>query len=116
MILQSDDKGATWVQLESPATSNLRASDSVGGAIAVVGDGGAAYLRADGSEIWLDISLTPPIDFRGMAMTGDTSLVAVGPSGAIWQYSNGIWIQRDSGVSTDPVSYTHLTLPTNSLV
>jgi ABC-type amino acid transport system permease subunit/photosystem II stability/assembly factor-like uncharacterized protein len=101
VILQSADKGATWVQLESPATSNLRTSDSVEGAIAVVGDGGAAYLRADGSETWLDISLTPPVDFRGMAMTSATSLVAVGPSGAIWQYSSETWIQRDSGVSTD---------------
>jgi len=101
VILQSADKGATWVQLESPATSNLRTSDSVEGAIAVAGDGGAAYLRADGNETWLDISLTPPVDFRGMAMTSATSLIAVGPNGAIWQYSSETWIQRDSGVSTD---------------
>ena len=100
-ILQSADKGATWVQLESPSTTDLHASDSVEGAIAVVGLGGAAFLRADSSDTWLDISLNPPVDFRGMAMTSATSLVAVGPEGAIWQYSSDVWMERDSGVVTD---------------
>ena len=36
VILQSADNGANWTQLESPATSDLHASDSVEGAIAVV--------------------------------------------------------------------------------
>ena len=112
VILQSADKGATWVQLESPATSDLHASDSVEGAIAVVGDDGGAYLRADDSGTWLDISLSPPVDFRGVAMTSATSLVAVGPGGAIWQYSSDTWMQRDSGVSTDlnEVSFLDATL------
>ncbi len=101
VILQSADKGATWAQLESPANSDLRASDSIGGAIAVVGEGGGAFLRADGSDTWLDISLNLSVDFRGMAMTSATSLVAVGPEGAIWQYSDDTWMQRDSGVTTN---------------
>jgi ABC-type amino acid transport system permease subunit/photosystem II stability/assembly factor-like uncharacterized protein len=100
-ILQSANKGATWVQLESPANSDLQASDSVGGAIAVVGDGGGAFLRADGSDTWLDISLNLSVDFRGMAMNSATSLVAVGPEGAIWQYSDDTWMQRDSGVTAN---------------
>ena len=112
VILQSTDKGATWMQLESPATADLHASDSVEGAIAVVGVGGVAFLRADGSDTWMDISLNPPVDFRGMAMTGPTSLVALGPGGAIWQYSSDTWVQRDSGVATNlnDVSFFNTTL------
>ena len=100
-ILRSTDKGANWVQLESPTTVDLRASDSIEGAVAVVGGEGAAFLRADGSDTWLDISLSSPVDFSSIAMTGTTSLVAVGSEGSIWQYSDGAWMQRNSGVTTD---------------
>ena len=100
-ILRSTDKGANWVQLEIPTTVDLRASDSIEGAVAVVGGEGTAFLRADGSDTWLDISLSSPVDFSGIAMTGTTSLVAVGSEGSIWQYSDGAWMQRDSGVTTD---------------
>ena len=100
-ILRSTDKGANWVQLETPTTVDLRASDSIEGAVAVVGGEGTAFLRADGSDTWLDISLSSPVDFSGIAMTGTTSLVAVGSEGSIWQYSDGVWMQRNSGVTTD---------------
>ena len=114
VILQSDDKGSTWVQLSSPATADLRRSDSTEavydpftgdlrekGAFAVVGDGGAAYLLAVGSDTWQNISLESAVDFRGVAMTSATSLVTVGPSGAIWQYQSEAWTQRDSGIASD---------------
>ena len=67
----------------------------------MVGGEGTAFLRADGSDTWLDISLSSPVDFSGIAMTSTTSLVAVGSEGSIWQYSDGAWMQRNSGVTTD---------------
>ena len=101
VMVSSSDGGLTWVVAESPTSSDLTDSDSAFGALVVAGEGGIVLLKRDANSPWEDVSVPGEWGVSGVALTSSEALVAVGPSGTIWQYDDGAWADRSVDIEAD---------------
>ena len=99
-VLFSEDGGVLWETQTSLGDSDLIAADSFEDSMAVLASDGLVYLMVGLNADWqtLDSSRT---DMRSLAVTGSESLVLVGDSGVILEYSTGTWTERTSVFDKD---------------
>ena len=99
-VLLSEDGGLLWEIQANLGDSDLIAADSFDDSMAVLASDGLVYLMAGMNADWqtLDSSRT---DMRSLAVTGSESLVLVGDSGVILEYSTGTWTERTSVFDKD---------------
>ena len=99
-VLLSEDGGLSWEIQANLGDSNLIAADSFDDSMAVLASDGLVYLMEGLNADWqtLDSSRT---DMRSLAVTGGESLVLVGDSGVILEYSTGTWTERTSVFDKD---------------
>jgi len=90
----------SWEIQANLGDSNLIAADSFDDSMAVLASDGLVYLMEGLNADWqtLDSSRT---DMRSLAVTGGESLVLVGDSGVILEYSTGTWTERTSVFDKD---------------
>jgi len=99
-VLLSEDGGLSWEIQAALGDSDLIAADSSEDSMAVLASDGLVYLMEGLNADWqtLDSSRT---DMRSLAVTGSESLVLVGDSGVILEYSTGTWTERTSVFDKD---------------
>jgi len=108
-MVRSDDNGSTWELIDSPVSSDLQYSDSAHGALAVASADGLVLIKQEIGEDWSNISLEDDdVQFNGIALTSNHSMVAVGSGGSIWKYDGGAWMRVSSGVDSDLLAVSFL--------
>ena len=100
MALLSEDGGLSWEIQAALGDSDLIAADSSEDSMAVLASDGLVYLMEGLNADWQTLD-SSRMDMRSLAVTGSESLVLVGDSGVILEYSTGTWTERTSVFDKD---------------
>ncbi len=93
VALLSQDQGKSWTVFGTLGESNLIAADSSGDSVAVLADDGIIHLKVGLEGDWQTLD-SAANGLRSIALLDANSLVAVGDSGLILEYSSETWQDR----------------------
>ena len=106
VMLVSNDFGNSW-ENSSPATNaDIHHCDSAFGALAVAGDSGAVLIKQDTGAEWSEISLSESVN--DISLTSNSSIIAVGDTGAMWRFNGINWAEVQTGVDEDLLAVSFL--------
>ena len=91
LIIYSTDKGNNWTILDSVISNNLSFSDYQDGTLIAGGSDGIIIQKVQDDD-WNEIRIPDDmVHIRGIAISSDESIFAVGNKGAIWYYDGLDW-------------------------
>ena len=89
----SEDSGATWQNHTNLGDVDLISADSYENSMAVLSSEGIIYMKNSLESEWITID-SSQTGMKSIALTGEQSLIIVGNTGLIWQYTDQTWWNR----------------------
>ena len=106
VMLVSNDFGNSWENSSSATNADIHHCDSAFGALAVAGDSGAVLIKQDTGAEWSEISLSESVN--DISLTSNSSIIAVGDTGAMWRFNGINWAEVQTGVDEDLLAVSFL--------
>ena len=106
VMLVSNDFGNSWENSSSSTNADIHHCDSAFGALAVAGDSGAVLIKQDTGAEWSEISLSESVN--DISLTSNSSIIAVGDTGAMWRFNGINWAEVQTGVDEDLLAVSFL--------
>ncbi|MGY8692071.1 MAG: WD40/YVTN/BNR-like repeat-containing protein, partial [Candidatus Poseidoniales archaeon] len=101
LIMNSNDKGMTWIINDKITDENLTSSDYLNGNLVVVGDKGKVIqLTADNG--WNDISIPGILtNLKGVAISSEDSIYVIANNSRLWNYDGISWDEKIFDISNE---------------